>query len=145
MDDGRQHGYELADTINYRLLKEFAVANRRHQTLAERQLWDELSRNRYHLKFRRQHIIGNYIADFVCLRHRLIIEVDGGYHAQDTQQSLDYLRTGVLANMGFTVIRFTNGQVEASPAAVAKLVYAKIFDMWEKKEEKTVPPFCPQL
>lgn len=77
---------------------------------------------------------------YKCIRQNVV-----GKEDQDTQQSLDYLRTGVLANMGFTVIRFTNGQVEASPAAVAELVYAKIFDMWEREEERTVPPFCPQL
>ncbi len=77
-DDDRLHGYETADTVNYHLLKTFALENRKNQTCAERMLWEEIRTNRYDFKFRRQHVIGIFIADFVCLKYRLVIEVDGG-------------------------------------------------------------------
>lgn len=128
-DDKRPHGYETADTMNYRLLKAFALENRRQQTFAEKMLWDEISKNRFGLKFRRQHIIGIYIADFVCLKYRLVIEVDGGYHSQSDQQASDALRTKALNDAGFKVIRFTNEEVEANPKAIAEQIYDEIFNM----------------
>lgn len=92
-------------------------------------LWDEISKNRFGLKFRRQHIIGIYIADFVCLKYRLVIEVDGGYHSQSDQQASDALRTKALNDAGFKVIRFTNEEVEANPKAIAEQIYDEIFNM----------------
>ena len=62
-------------------------------------------------KFRRQHIIDEFIVDFVCLEKNLIIEVDGGYHNTDEQKEADALRTQILTEIGFHVIRFKNEQV----------------------------------
>jgi len=62
-------------------------------------------------KFLRQHIIGDYIVDFVCQENGLIIEVDGGYHAEREQQEDDAIRTSILEEQGFHVIRFTNEEV----------------------------------
>ncbi len=131
-DDKRLHGYETADTMNYHLLKAFALENRRNQTCAERLLWEEISRNRYGFKFRRQHVIGIFIADFVCLKYRLVIEVDGGYHSQGDQQRSDTLRTNALNDADFKVVRFTNEQVEADPKAVAERIYDEIFNIENK-------------
>ncbi len=131
-DDKRLHGYETADTMNYHLLKAFALENRRNQTCAEQLLWEEISRNRYGFKFRRQHVIGIFIADFVCLKYRLVIEVDGGYHSQGDQQRSDDLRTNALNDAGFKVVRFTNEQVEAAPKAVAERIYDEIFNIENK-------------
>ncbi len=128
-DDKRPHGYETADIMNYPLLKAFALENRRNQTCAEQLLWEEIRKNRYGLKFRRQHIIGLFIADFVCLKYRLVIEVDGGYHSQSDQQQSDAMRTKALNDAGFRVIRFTNEQVEADPKSVAEQIYDKIFNI----------------
>lgn len=128
-DDKRPHGYETADTMNYHLLKAFAPENRRNQTCAEWLLWEEISRNRYGFKFRRQHVIGIFIADFVCLKYRLVIEVDGGYHSQGDQQRSDALRTNALNDAGFRVIRFTNEQVEADQKAIAERIYDEIFNI----------------
>ena len=128
-DDKRLHGYETANTMNYHLLKAFALENRREQTGAEKMLWDEIHRNRYGLKFRRQHIIGIFIADFVCLKYRLVIEVDGGYHSESDQQVSDTLRTQALNAAGFKVIRFTNEEVVSNPKAVAEQIYDEIFNM----------------
>ena len=128
-DDDRLHGYETADTMNYHLLKPFTLENRKNQTFAERLLWEEIRANRYGVKFRRQHVIGMFIADFVCLKYRLVIEVDGGYHDQSDQQVADVQRTQALNDAGFKVIRFTNDQVEANPKAIAEQIYDEIFNI----------------
>ena len=61
------------------------------------------------LKFRRQFPIGPYVVDFVCLSHKLVIELDGGHHAE--QLDYDNQRTEYLKNFGFRVIRFWNTDV----------------------------------
>ena len=61
-------------------------------------------------KFRRQHPIGPYVVDFVCLRQRLVIEIDGDTH-DDAQRELDRTRTRYLNKLGFRVIRFWNDDV----------------------------------
>lgn len=62
-------------------------------------------------KFLRQHIIGDYIVDFVSRHDGLVIEVDGGYHSEPRQQEEDKLREEALEQMGYHVIRFTNEEV----------------------------------
>ena len=61
--------------------------------------------------FLRQHVIGDYIADFVSRHDGLVIEVDGGYHAERQQQEDDAIRERDLEQMGFHVMRFTNEEV----------------------------------
>jgi very-short-patch-repair endonuclease len=83
---------------------------RRNQTRAETVLWKLLHDRRLHaFKFRRQHPVGNYIADFCCVKARLIIELDGGQHAQS--QEYDRRRTEYLGSRGFRVLRLWNGEV----------------------------------
>ena len=74
-------------------------------------MWDELRAGRIGKRFVRQHVIGDYIVDFVCLEKQLVIEVDGGYHAERQQQEDDQLRTEWLNSVGFSVIRFSNEEV----------------------------------
>jgi len=83
---------------------------RKNPTDAEGKLWIHLQRRQIggH-KFRRQHILGPYIVDFICLEKRLIIEVDGGHH--DEQIAHDARRSHWLESRGFRVIRFWNNQV----------------------------------
>ena len=64
-------------------------------------------------KFRRQQPLGPFIVDFVCLERKLVIEVDGGQHAD--QQQDDARRTGWLEDQGFVVLRFWNHEVLAEP------------------------------
>ena len=61
--------------------------------------------------FKRQHVIGDYIADFVALSKCLVVEVDGAYHAERGQQESDAIRTAEMERWGFRVIRFTNEEV----------------------------------
>jgi very-short-patch-repair endonuclease len=83
---------------------------RREQTEAESLLWQNLRAKRLNgAKFRRQHPIGDHIVDFCCLRHQLVIEIDGGQHAEEAEK--DAARTARLEARGFKVIRFWNDDV----------------------------------
>ena len=95
----------------YLLLKENARKNRANMTEAEKMLRERLRCYPRPLRFRRQHIIGDYIVDFVCLEKMLVVEVDGEYHSTDEQKALDELRTEYLNSVDFSVVRFTNEQV----------------------------------
>ncbi len=81
-------------------------------TKAEKFIWEVL-RNRKieNCKFRRQHPIDKFIADFYCHEKKLIIEVDGGYHNEKEQIELDEARTKVINEYCVTVIRFTNDEI----------------------------------
>jgi very-short-patch-repair endonuclease len=90
---------------------------RRNQTEAEKRLWARL-RNRQlcRAKFRRQHAIGYFYADFVCIEARLIVELDGGQHG--LQSDRDRMRTDFLEREGFRVIRFWNNDVMSNMEGV---------------------------
>ena len=80
---------------------------RTSSTPAERRVWSILRAKRLAgLKFRRQHVVGNFIADFVCLPARLIIEIDGDSHGDDEAQLRDAKRTEEIERFGYRVIRF---------------------------------------
>ncbi|MDR0260325.1 MAG: endonuclease domain-containing protein [Comamonas sp.] len=89
-----------------------ARALRQSPTTAEQLLWRHL-RNRQlaGAKFRRQHPLGPYILDFVCLEHGLVVEVDGGQHAQAPHELHDQQRTAWLQQQGLRVLRFWNHEV----------------------------------
>ena len=123
--DGTQW-FETASVDRYKLLKEFAKENRRHMTDAEKVLWKVLRQSECSFKFRRQHPIYDYIADFICLEKRLIIEVDGAYHCEPQQQEDDQIRTEILSDMGYKVLRFTNDEVLSSPHTVLNMIKDEI-------------------
>jgi len=104
--------YHRADPIVYGLLKGFVEEHRSKPTNTENILWQILRGKKLDgYKFRRQHIIGNFIADFVCLSKRVVIEVDGLIHQTKENEISDEERTLVLNKLGFEVIRFTNEEV----------------------------------
>lgn len=103
--------YKTASPDRYGLLKAFARENRNNATLAEKVLWEHLRYNQFGIKFLRQHIIGDYIVDFVSRESGLIIEVDGGYHSEPRQQEDDALREQILEQLGFHIMRFSNEEV----------------------------------
>ena len=119
--DSRKLGYMTGGNHSH-LLIENAIANRKEPTIAEKILWSELKTQSLGSKFRQQHLIGNYIVDFVCLSKKLIIEVDGDYHFTEVQTQLDSNRTSVLSELGFKVIRFTNEQVIKSISKVLETI-----------------------
>lgn len=104
--------YQNADPILYSLLKGFVKESRSNPTEAENALWKMVRGKKLEgYKFRRQHIIGSYIADFICLKAKLIIEIDGLIHQLPENKGNDEIRTKWLNEKGFKVIRFTNEEV----------------------------------
>ena len=87
-------------------------ALRYEQTDAEFLIWQCLRDRRLHeCKFRRQHRVGPFYLDFVCLELRLIVELDGSQHLEPAQQHADGLRTLYLEKLGYRVLRFWNEKV----------------------------------
>jgi very-short-patch-repair endonuclease len=101
-----------------------ARALRRRMTDAERRLWYHLRDHRLPgFKFRRQHPIGPYIVDFVCLEHRLVVELDGGQHAADPD---DPVREAFLRGKGYRMLRFWNNEVLKHTAAVCESIHREM-------------------
>jgi len=104
------------------LIKE-ARELRKKQTKAEEFLWEMLRNRKFMgLKFRRQHQIGEYIVDFYCDEHKLIIELDGEVHVPDKQKKHDKIRDKYLTTLGNKVLRFANEIVFDSPEDVLEMV-----------------------
>jgi very-short-patch-repair endonuclease len=100
-----------------------ARALRDVRTHAEAILWDAIrDRQLAGLKFRRQHPIGPFVADFCCPDRRLIVELDGGIHA--AQVTEDAVREALLESAGYTVLRFPNETVVTSLSAVLEAISA---------------------
>ena len=109
------------------MLKELAAERKKRSTDAELILWDHLNAKKLEgYKFRRQHVIDEYIVDFVCLKENLVIEIDGGYHFNPEIQEADKLRTEILENLGYRVIRFTNEEVTDNIDYVLKSILAAL-------------------
>ena len=106
-----------------------ARALRTASTDAERRLWSRL-RNRQlaGCKFRRQHPIGGFIADFACLEAGLVVEVDGGQHFDDAGMAADARRTRALEAAGFHVLRFDNRQVLVQTEEVLAAIHRWLLD-----------------
>lgn len=119
-----ERGRETADKKYWHLLKDFSKENRKDQTKEESILWEEVRNSKLGHKIRRQHAIGIFIADFVCLDRRLVIEVDGDYHKQNKEY--DDARTSFLNEEGFNVIRFTNDEVNNSLQQVLTKIKSKL-------------------
>ena len=94
-------------------------------TDAELWMWEHL-RSIPEIRFRRQHSIGDYIVDFVCLKLNLIIEVDGAYHNEPQQQQEDAIRSQFLREQGFIILRFTNEQVLYDTDSVVQTINKQI-------------------
>ena len=94
---------------------------RKNPTEAERRLWEKLKRRQIAaVRFRRQQPIGPFIVDFVCFERQVIVEVDGGQHAE--QVSYDKQRTCWLETQGYRVLRFWNNDVLSNTEAVAQTI-----------------------
>ena len=97
---------------------------RSNLTVAEQRIWYYLRANRFlNLKFKRQKPIGAYIVDFVCVEQKLIIEVDGGQHAEDV--AYDDRRKNFLRGEGYKVLRFWNNQVLEEIDSVLEAIRVK--------------------
>ena len=119
--------WETADPVLYRVLKDYTKTMRNVSTKAESLMWDVLSGKKFDgYKFRRQHIIGNFIVDFICLRANLIIEIDGLIHQLPDNKTKDEERTFWLEKEGYRVIRFTNDEVLSNLDKVIKDIREKL-------------------
>jgi len=93
---------------------------RHHPTVSEQRLWSALRGSRLGLPFRRQVLISRYIADFVCPRARLVVEVDGGVHLQ--RAHLDAHRDSILQRAGYRVLRIPAELVTSNLEAAVALI-----------------------
>lgn len=116
----------LENTIYFR--SSVAILDRAHylplsSTKAEDLLWERLrSRKMKGLKFRRQHAISGFIADFYCHEAKLILEIDGSIHNEPCQKQRDKDRTFELEKLGLRIIRFTNEETENDINKVLKKI-----------------------
>ncbi len=134
------YSYQTADPMLYGLLKEFVKEHRSVPTEAENALWEMLRNKKLEgYKFRRQHIVGSYIADFINLESKLIIEVDGLIHELPEHKLSDDQRTLWLSENGFEVIRFTNEEVLNNPEKVLNIISEKANKSSVAKSEKNPP------
>lgn len=136
-------GVHTADSSQYNLLKENAQKNRRNLTEAESVLWDLLKGNNIGMHFRRQHIILDYIVDFVCIEKGLVIELDGGYHNSKEQKHYDENRTAHLNHLGYTELRFTNEELLHNPDEVIDKILSTASSLPSIREgvgRKSSPP-----
>jgi len=96
---------------------------RKTPTEAEKKLWLRLRQHQLGCKFRRQHPVGGYIADFACVEHRLIVEADGGQHAENPN---DAIRTQRLEALGWRVLRFWNNDITKNADGVVETILQAI-------------------
>ena len=116
---------------------------RREMTDAERLQWGQLrQRPMAGLKFRRQHPLGRFIVDFVCIEAGLVIEVDGGQHGE--RQPADEVRTAWLDSQGYRVLRFWNNEVLQNIDGVREAIWTQLQGHGtsppETPDHKPVPP-----
>lgn len=85
---------------------------RSNETLAEKRLWERLYRNQLNgFRFKRQHPIAAYVADFYCHKALLVVEVDEAYHNKPKQRTLDQSRTEHILSIGLKVLTFSDKEV----------------------------------
>ena len=104
-------------------LKELSKSLRNNPTKAEQCLWARLRLKHLGFVFYRQKPIGGYIVDFYCPKTRLVVEVDGGQHLTMETSGNDRVRDKYLRNLGMTVIRFSNSEVEKNTDVVVRTIH----------------------
>jgi len=109
--EGGRPAYQTADKKSWPFMKDFMLEDRHNPTEAESLVWENLRNRKIGYKIRRQHVIENFIPDFVCLKKNTVIEIDGGIHDNPDQKEYDIKRTERLQELGFSVIRFRNEEV----------------------------------
>ncbi|MDB5281180.1 MAG: hypothetical protein JWO06_255 [Bacteroidota bacterium] len=118
------------------VLFEFAKRMRYAPTEAERLMWQILSNSEFRkYKFRRQHPIASFIADFYSHPLLLVIEIDGGYHLKTEQREYDIFRDEDIQAMGITVLRFLNNEIKEQPGVAIN----KLKDIISKQPTSSIP------
>jgi very-short-patch-repair endonuclease len=117
-DEGGEFDLRNAKSI------ERAKFQRKEMTPAEARTWSLLRDRRFNqVKFRRQHAIGPYVADFACVTARLVVEIDGAIHNLAEQQIFDEKRTAFLKAAGWKVLRISNDEVFNDMQPVIDRIY----------------------
>ena len=112
-----------------------------NMTEAERKLWWILRRKQLAgFRFRRQAPIGPYVADFLCAKARLVVELDGVPHTKDGQIAHDERRTRWLVGHGLRVVRFTNREVFEDAERVADAIYLVASAPLPARPARYLPP-----
>ena len=111
------------------IIFENAKQLRKNMTDAEKVLWAYLRTGVNGLRFRRQHPIGHYIADFFCHKAKLVVEIDGSIHTGLDIKEKDDIRQKELENLGYFTIRFTNEQVMKDIEVVIKTITEKTVEL----------------
>lgn len=111
--------------------KRKAIQLRKDSTPAERKLWAAIRNDKLGVTFRRQHAVGNYIPDFVCIEKKLVVELDGSQHLE--QQEYDEERTKFLNSLGYKVIRFWNNEVTKNIDGVILAIIHAMEDKTDKE------------
>lgn len=124
--------WTMTDSNKYKILKELAVSFRKNKTKSEAVLWNRINNNQLNFHFRQQHIINNFIVDFVCLEKRLIIEIDGKIH--EYQKESDEERGKILESFGFNILRFKNEDVLEDVDKVLNKINEKLLTLENRKE-----------
>lgn len=103
-------------------IQNLAKVLRKNQTDTERFMWHFLKENFPQIHFRRQYQIGNYIADFVSIKHKLVIECDGGGHSKEKDNNRD----NFLIKKGFKILRFWNNEILNNPEGIFIMIQKNI-------------------
>ncbi|MDH6592712.1 very-short-patch-repair endonuclease [Variovorax sp. TBS-050B] len=111
---------------------------RREMTDAERKLWSGLRGEQLGVKFRRQHPLGNYIADFACLDPKLVIELDGSQH--QAQAGYDARRDAFLRAQGFDVLRFGSNDPFVNFEGVLQAILNRLHALTAACPHPNLPP-----
>ena len=126
------------------MLFELAKQLRGRTTSAEEILWNKIKINEWHLKFRRQHPIAIYVADFYCHKLKLVIELDGGYHENKEVKIYDETREKDINQFGITILRFKNEDVISNIQGVLTKISTTIASIHlagkQKAESSNNPP-----
>jgi cyclase len=118
------------------LLFENAKQLRNKRTPAEEVMWMHLRKGISGYKFRRQHPIGTYIADFFCHKAKLIVEIDGSIHNNDEIKKNDFIRESDLEKLGYTIGRFTNDEVSKQIETVLNKISEIVNNIIKNKASK---------
>jgi very-short-patch-repair endonuclease len=122
-----------------RRLTPLARTLRRNATAAERRLWQGLRRKQVEgFRFRRQVILGGFIADFACFEARVVVEVDGATHSADEEIVRDGARSAALAAEGFDILRFTNEDVYRNLDGVLETIRLRLMELRPRIDESAI-------
>ncbi|WP_233900913.1 DEAD/DEAH box helicase [Tenacibaculum piscium] len=140
--------YKDENSASYQLIKEIAFKRKNTTSKAERALWEVLDNKKTGFKFRRYYLIEDFLIDFICLEKKLIIEVIGKYHTTEKQQEAMRLRTEILTEFGYKVVRLDENKILNSPEnslenildKTTKRIIATLNSLPTVTVKKSIPP-----